>query len=223
MSNNQQGDYLPPNAVVRQKNPRVKIHHGYWLFLRPYVVVGAGGGAVVGVGGYFAARSATAANWPEDATSFLYHASTFGALVGIVSACLLVFFWFFPWNMRGARKSLGPDEISQLRALSRRWDRLAPQIFEEMRDRERNYLYPGISRIGVGEGCEIFIELSMPEQRPPGGREAYLEKAAAELRSVCNFAAVEVGKMPNRGTARLVVVVDDESQELREWEIQELH
>jgi hypothetical protein len=86
MSNNQQGDFVPPNAVVRQKNPRVKIKNAFWLFLRPYFYIGAGGGAVVGIGGYFAARAAISAQWPSGSIEVLNQLAAGGALVGIISA-----------------------------------------------------------------------------------------------------------------------------------------
>lgn len=219
MSNNQQGDYLPPNAVVRQKNPRVKIKNAFWLFLRPYFYIGAGGGAVVGIGGYFAARAANSAQWPSGSIEVLNQLAAGGALVGIISAFFLIYFWFCPWPMRGARKVLDPDEYSQLLYVVRHWDRLVNQLFEEIRDPQGNYLFPGVSRVGDVDFEQAFLELSLPNQRPPSGRQSYLENACSELKNRFNWISVKPDSRTydNGKRARLLIICEDATEQERAW------
>lgn len=221
MSNNQQGEYLPSNTVVSQKSPSLIIQNAYWLRCRSYVgYVGVGIGSLVSVCGFLAARFATGAGWPQDVIKFFYCCATVSVLAVVFSVFLLAFFWWFPWSMRGVKKQVSADEYSQLLYLVRHWKSLVSQLFEVTKDPERNHLFPGITRVSV-EGSQIFLELAMPRQRPSGGRKAYLENAAAELKNLCNFFEVKPdSRTYNNGKrARLLIVVNDGTAEARKWDL----
>lgn len=221
MQNNQyqQRDYLPPNAVKRE-TPKLKIHHGYWLSLRPYIgYVGVGCFSVVSVFGFLAARSATGAGWPENFIKILYWCATVSGLAVVFSVFLLALFWWFPFPMRGVKKQVSADEYSQLLYIVRHWKKLVSQLFEEIRDPERNYLFPGVSRVGVDDSGQTFLQLSLPRQRPRNGLQSYLGNAANELKNIFNFFEVKPDSRTydNGKKARLLIVCDDATEQARAW------
>jgi hypothetical protein len=109
--------------------------------------------------------------------------------------------------MRGARKVLDPDEYSQLLYVVRHWDRLVNQLFEEIRDPQGNYLFPGVSRVGDVDFEQAFLELSLPNQRPPSGRQSYLENACSELKNRFNWISVKPdSRTYDNGKARLLIL-----------------